>query len=923
MKLDEIRSLFLEFYKDKGHKIIPSDSLVPSSGDQSLLFTGAGMNQFKSYFLGATVPPAPRVCSSQKCLRTGDIEKVGRTPAHHTFFEMLGNFSFGDYFKKEAVHFAWELMTKKLQIPPEKLSVSVYEEDRQAYDIWSKEIKLPETRIFRFGEDNNFWPANAPSDGPNGPCGPCSEIFYDFGQKYGCGLPTCSVACGCNRFVEICNLVFMEFDRQDNGKLVPLKKKNIDTGMGLERITAVMQGVVSNFDTDIFKHLIKHVVDIIPARSDDAGHSGRKVEYSASSEEGTRIKRIADHIRGLVFLVADGVSPSNEGRGYVERRILRRAVRDGINLGVKKPFLYKLVPAVVEVMGKAYPELKDKYAHIARVIKAEEEKFLETVESGIKLLDEIVNKLKAAGSKIFPGDEAFKLYDTCGFPVDLTESILHEKGIKLDIAGYEKALAEQKELSRAGSKIASEIFARTEIDEIRNILKESVYIGDETLAADVTIEAILVGGRLMQAYPAPDMSGSSKEVTQDKIQWDIPNQDIVIITDRTPFYGESGGQIGDIGWFKADGIEIKIKDTQKMEKYILHIGRLKNGAIKSGMKIRAEVNAERRQAVACNHTATHLLHYALRNVIGSTVEQSGSLVQPERLRFDYSMTKAPSDNELQSIEGLVNQRIRGNAGVSVKIMPQAEARKLGAMALFSEKYGDTVRVLIIGDYSKELCGGSHIKQAGEIGYFRIISDASIGSGLRRIEAITGQEALKHTYELEKVLAHSAQLLQTTTHQVPQKIKQLSEKLEQAQAQLGRYHKQENKEIAKTLLERATHIQTAGAGIKLVAEILENKSLEDLRGVIDHLRNSGESIITLLGLAAEGKANLILMMTPKLCRDDFNAIGLIKEIAPIIEGSGGGRKDMAQAGGKRPDKLAEAVNRFSDIINKNLKTAAAK
>jgi alanyl-tRNA synthetase len=909
MKSDDIRSLFLEFFKDKGHKITPSDSLVPSSGDQSLLFTGAGMNQFKSYFLGATVPPAPRVCSSQKCLRTGDIERVGRTPAHHTFFEMLGNFSFGDYFKKEAIHFAWEFLTKTLQIPPEKLSVSVYDEDQQAYDIWNKEIKVPAERIFRFGEDNNFWPANAPSDGPNGPCGPCSEIFYDFGEKYGCGLPTCSIACGCNRYVEIWNLVFMEFDRQDKGKLVPLKKKNIDTGMGLERITAVMQGVVSNFETDIFKHLIKHIVDIV------------KVEYSSSSESGTRIKRIADHIRGLVFLVADGVSPSNEGRGYVERRILRRAVRDGINLGVKKPFLYKLVPAVVEVMGKAYPELKDKHVHIARVIKAEEEKFLETVESGIKLLDDIVIKLKSAGCKIFPGDEAFKLYDTCGFPVDLTESILHEKGIKLDIAGYEKALSEQKELSRAGSKIASEIFARTEIDEIRNILKESVYVGDETPAADVIIEAILVDGKLIQAYPAPDMSGSQKETAQEKIQWDTPNQDIVIITDKTPFYGESGGQVGDIGWFRADGVEIEISDTQKMEKYILHIGRLKNGTIKTGMKIRAEVNSERRQAIACNHTATHLLHHALRSVIGSTVEQSGSLVQPERLRFDYSMTKAPSENELQSIEGLVNQRIRGNAEVAVKIMPQAEARKLGAMALFSEKYGDTVRVLIIGDYSKELCGGSHIKQSGEIGYFRIISDASIGSGLRRIEAITGKEALKYTYELEKVLAHSAQLLQTTKHQVPQKIKQLSEKLEQAQAQLVQYHKQENKEIAKTLMERAAHIQTAGAGIKLVVEILENKSLEDLRAVIDYLRNSGESIITLLAVAVEGKANLILMMTPKLCRDDFNAIGLIKEIAPIIEGSGGGRKDMAQAGGKRPDKLNYALAHFSVLINKGLKTVA--
>ena len=892
MKIDEIRNLFLDFFKSKDHKIYPSDSLVPSSKDQSLLFTGAGMNQFKNYFLGIVQPPSPRAASSQKCFRTVDIERVGRTPGHHTFFEMLGNFSFGDYFKREAIHFAWEFLIKKLHLPPERLSVSIYEEDEDAYNIWHNEIKLPADKIFRFGEDNNFWPANAPTDGPNGPCGPCSEIFYDFGEKYGCGSPTCSIGCDCNRFVEIWNLVFMEFDRQDKGVLVPLKKKNIDTGMGLERISAVMQGVTSDFEIDIFKTLIKYTADII------------KINYQPLSEEGTRIKRIADHSRALVFLIGDGVLPSNEGRGYVQRRILRRAVRDGMNLGMKKPFLYKLVPSVVEVMGDAYPEVKDKHSQISRVIKAEEEKFLETVESGIELLEDTIKNLQTANSKIFPGEEAFKLYDTFGFPVDLTESILHEKGFKLDISGYEKALSEQKELSRAGSKITSEIFARTEIDEIKNILSETVYIGEEALSVEVTIESIIVNKKLLQAYPEPDTAYLDNE--------------IVIITDRTPFYAESGGQVGDAGWLKTADMEIEITAAQRIEKYVMHIGKLRKGEVRVGMKVQAVADAKRHQSIACNHTATHLLHYALRKIIGSTVEQSGSLVLPDRLRFDYSMSKAPTDNEIHSVEELVNQRIRENAKVIIKIMPFEEAKKSGAMALFSEKYSDNVRVISSGDYSKELCGGSHIKQTGEIGYFKIISDTSIASGTRRIEAITGQEALKKVQEQEKILSQSAHLLQTTIQQIPLKIKQVQEKLEFIQNQLAQYHQKENNQIALTLLERATSIPSTGAGFKLIAEILENKTIDDLRIISDYLRNTGELIITLLGAVQDNKVNLILMMTPKLCKEDFNAITIIKEIAPIVEGSGGGRKDLAQAGGKRVDKLNDAINHFSRLIKSRLK-----
>ncbi|MFH0889329.1 MAG: alanine--tRNA ligase [Planctomycetota bacterium] len=892
MKSDELRRMFLDFFKSKDHKVYPSDSLVPSSKDPSLFFTGAGMNQFKNYFLGSVQPPSPRATTSQKCLRTVDIERVGRTPAHHTFFEMLGNFSFGDYFKREAIHFAWEFLIEKLHLSPERLSVTIYDEDEESYNIWHNEIRLPTDKIFRFGEDNNFWPANAPTDGPNGPCGPCSEIFYDFGEKYGCGSPTCSVDCGCNRFVEIWNLVFMEFERQDKGVLVPLKKKNIDTGMGLERISAVMQGVTSNFETDLFKNLIKHTADII------------KIDYKPSSEEGTRVKRIADHSRALTFLVADGVLPSNEGRGYVERRILRRAVRDGMNLRVKKPFLYKIVPVVVELMKNAYPELNDKQSQISHVIKAEEEKFLETVDSGIKLLDDTIKNLKTANSKIFPGEEAFKLYDTYGFPVDLTESILHEKGFKLDIGAYEKALSEQRKLSRAGSKIASEIFARTEIDDIKNILDKTIYIGEDTLSAEITIEAILIGGKLVQVYPQSDTVHSGNE--------------IAVITDKTPFYAESGGQVSDTGWLKTGGVEIEITDTQRMDKYVMHIGNLKKGEVKVGMKVQAVVDAQHHQSIACNHTATHLLHYALRNIIGSTIEQSGSLVLSDRLRFDYSTSKAPTDNELLAVEELVNQCIRDNAVVAIKTMFLEEAKKMGAMALFSEKYSDNVRVVSSGDYSKELCGGSHIKNTGEIGYFKVISDTSIASGTRRIEAVTGKEALKKVQELEKILSQSADLLQTTFNQLPHKIKQIQEKFELIQNQLVRYHQKENNQIALTLMDRATSIPNPIGGVKIVAEILENKTIDDLRIITDYFRNSGELVITLLGTAEGNKVNLILMMTPKLCKEDFNAITIIKEIASIVEGSGGGRKDLAQAGGKRVDKLNDVLNHFSRLIKSKLK-----
>jgi len=877
MKTDVLRTKFLNFFKGKDHKILPSAPLVPE-GDLSLLFTGAGMNPFKEYFIGRAKPPHPRVTTSQKCLRTVDIEKVGRTPSHHTFFEMLGNFSFGDYFKKEAIAWAWEFLLVELKIPPERLSVSVYEDDDESYDIWLKEIKLPPEKIFKFGAKDNFWPANAPTDGPNGPCGPCSEIFYDRGPAYGCGLPSCNVACDCHRFIEIWNLVFTQFDRQEDGTLKPLPQKNIDTGMSLERLAAVVQNVPSNFDIDIFQSLIKEIAGLF------------KINYTSTTEEGARIRRIADHIRALVFISAEGILPSNEGRGYVARRILRAAARDGMTLGIKKPFLYKFVPVVVEVMKNAYPELIDKHQHIARIIKSEEAKFLETVDQGMALLEENMAHLTKEGKKIFPGDEAFKLYDTYGFPIDLTESILREKGFQLDFKGYEEAMQMQRERARASSQIAQQIFAQTPISQVKQILKETEFIGYETLESPVTIAAILVDGKLV-----PE-AGQKTEVS--------------IITGKTPFYGERGGQVGDKGWFRNNDLEIVINDTQYIENYIVHLGKVKKGTVKTGDSVQAIVNAEQRHSIARNHTATHLLQDALRKILGTHIEQAGSLVATDRLRFDFSHFTALTKDELILIEDMVNQRIRENHPVRTKHMPLNEAKKMGALAFFGEKYGETVRMVEVVDISRELCGGTHTASTGEIGLFKIAGESSIAAGTRRIEALTGTSALKSIRQEENTLRGIADLLETNPQKLTDKINSLLAELKSARQQLAQYCRTDNQELSKTLLTKAKEVK----GIKIIAEMLENKTMDDLRAIGDCLRQLPDPLMVLLVAKHNERANLVLVLTSQLTNKGFDAVSLIKETSQIIGGSGGGRKDFAQAGGKDISRLNEVTNHFVQTVS---------
>jgi alanyl-tRNA synthetase len=913
MEVDELRKLFLDFFREKGHQVHPSDSLVPAN-DPTLLFTGAGMNQFKDYFLGRVkMPDSQRVTTVQKCLRTVDIEKVGRTAAHHTFFEMLGNFSFGDYFKKEAIHWAWEFLTQRLKIPAERLRVSVYRDDKEAFQIWSKDIGLSEKIICGLGPESNFWPANAPAEGPNGPCGPCSEIYYDTGEASGCGSPDCNVACDCGRFVEVWNLVFMEFDRRDYEELVPLAQKNIDTGMGLERLAAVIQGVRSNFEIDTFKHIIKYVNSLIELTAEH-----KKSDEQSDTENMIRIRRIADHSRALVMLISDGVLPSNEGRGYVERRILRRAVRDGMTLGLNKPFLYKIIPTVIEVMKAGYPELVGRREHIARVVKTEEEKFLETVEQGMGFLNEtiedVIKKLPPDEQRsirafrkfievreknipkgdllVFPGDRAFKLYSTHGFPVDLTQSILNERGFKLDIEEYEKALAQDQETARASSKIADSVFAKTPLDEIRNILSETVYVGQDTLTAKMKVEAILADGQVVKE------SGAGAEIG--------------IITDKTPFYAESGGQVGDAGKLSSDNVQIIITDTQKLEKYFLHIGKVKKGAVKAGDVLEGAVDAERRAAIARNHTATHLLQNALRSIVGAHIEQAGSLVAPDRFRFDYSHFAALTRDEIKAIEDTVNSRIRENGRVNINVTALEEAKKQGALAFFGEKYGENVRLVKIADYSRELCGGSHVHQTGDIGYFRILGDASIAAGTRRIEAVTGEAAVKAARENEECLMEVAELLNAAPVQMIARIKALQKEIKEHQQELTKHRKDDNKEIAKALLAKACAM--ASGKCRVIAEILENKTVDDLRNITDSINAANEPVITLLGTVSENKVNLLLMMHPSLVRDDFNAVVLIKEVAKVIEGSGGGRKDMAQAGGKRPDKVEEALALFNQLVN---------
>ncbi|ABZ75802.1 alanyl-tRNA synthetase [Shewanella halifaxensis HAW-EB4] len=866
-----LRSAFLEYFRTNGHQVVDSSSLVPAN-DPTLLFTNAGMNQFKDVFLGADKRSYSRATSSQRCVRAGgkhnDLDNVGYTARHHTFFEMLGNFSFGDYFKEEAIHFAWTFLTEELKLPKERLCVTIYETDDEAFEIWNKKIGVAAENIIRIGDNkgaayasDNFWQM-----GDTGPCGPCSEIFYDHGDHIWGGRPGTPEEDG-DRFIEIWNIVFMQYNRQADGEMKPLPKPSVDTGMGIERIAAIMQGVHSNYEIDIFQALIKKTAAIL----------------GVTDLENKSLRVIADHIRSCAFLIADGVMPSNEGRGYVLRRIIRRAVRHGNKLGATESFFYKLVPTLIEVMGDAAKGLQETQAIVEKSLKAEEEQFARTLERGLGILDAALNELT---TKVLDGETAFKLYDTYGFPVDLTADVCREREITVDEAGFEAAMAEQRKRAQAAGQFDTDYNEGLKIDE------QSSFTGYTELNNQATVTAIFKSGEAAETITAGD--------------------EAVIVLDNTPFYGESGGQSGDKGVLIADGIEFTVIDTQKYGQAIGHIGRVVTGEIKAGQSLTANVDKKLRHRTELNHSVTHLLHAALRQVLGAHVSQKGSLVDPERLRFDFSHFEGVKANELKEVEELVNTQIRRNHELTAEVMDIETAKEKGAMALFGEKYDSEVRVVTMGDFSIELCGGTHVGRTGDIGLFKITSEGGIAAGIRRIEAVTGAAAMAYVAKQQAQLEEAATLLKGDSASVVAKLKAQLDKTKQLEKELSQL---------KDKLAAATSADLAGEavevnGVKVLVKKLEGVDAGALRGLQDELKQKLQSGIVVLAIAGEDKVNLIVGVTKDLT-GKVKAGELVASIAVQVGGKGGGRPDMAQAGGSQPENLDGALEQVIPWITAKL------
>ncbi|PFO03615.1 alanine--tRNA ligase [Bacillus sp. AFS076308] len=861
----QIRSMFLQFFnEEKGHNIEPSASLVPHD-DPSLLWINSGVATLKKYFDGRVVPENPRITNAQKSIRTNDIENVGKTARHHTFFEMLGNFSIGDYFKDEAIVWAWEFLTsdKWIGFDPELLSVTVHPEDHEAYDIWNKKIGIPEERIIRL--EGNFW------DIGEGPSGPNTEIFYDRGPEYGDDPSDPELYPGGEneRYLEVWNLVFSQFNHNPDGTYTPLPKKNIDTGMGLERMASVVQNVPTNFDTDLFIPIIRSTEEI----------SG--VSYGVEKEQDVAFKVIADHIRTVAFAVGDGALPSNEGRGYVLRRLLRRAVRYAKQININRPFMFELVPVVGEIMQDYYPEVKDKTEFIQKVIKNEEERFHETLHEGLTILASVISKEKEKGSDTISGADIFRLYDTYGFPVELTEEYAEEEGMKVDHDGFETEMEQQRERARAARQDVDSMQVQGGV--LRDVKLESKFVGYDELNTHSSVIAIIKDGELIE------QAGMGEEVQ--------------VILDNTPFYAESGGQIADRGFLKGDGVTALVKDVQKAPNgQNLHKVIVESGKLKTNQQVTAAVDAENRVKIIKNHTATHLLHRALKDVLGEHVNQAGSLVEPERLRFDFSHFGQIKPEELEQVERIVNEKIWRNIEVNISLKPIAEAKALGAMALFGEKYGDIVRVVRVGDYSLELCGGCHVPNTSVIGLFKIVSESGIGAGTRRIEAVTGESAYKLLNEQVGLLKDAADKLKTNPKDIGSRIdglmteiKQLQRENESLAAKLGNIE-------AGNLVSNAKEIE----GITVLSAKVQAADMNNLRNMADDLKQKLGSAVIVLGSAHDGKVNLIAAVTKDLIERGYHAGKLIKEVASRCGGGGGGRPDMAQAGGKDPEKLDAAL-----------------
>jgi alanyl-tRNA synthetase len=907
MKIDEIRGRYLDFFKKRGHTAYPSDSLVPAN-DPSLLFTGAGMNQFKDMFLGRGTLPFKRATTSQKCLRTGDLESVGRTSRHHTFFEMLGNFSFGDYFKREAIHWAWEFATQEMKIPAERLTISVYKDDPEAFKIWNEEVGLPASKLVPLGEGDNFWPANAPTQGPNGPCGPCSEMYYDFGAKYGCGSPDCSITCGCNRYVEIWNLVFTQFDRQDGGVLQPLPQKNIDTGAGLERWGAVLQGVHSNFETDIFQRIIAAECDILG------------LTYTPGTEQSSRMRRIADHVRALTFCIADNALPSNEGRGYVVRRILRTALRDGVQLGHKKAFLHRLVPSIVEVMKAAYPYLVERRDVVEKTVQGEEESFQRTLERGNELIAEAVARLRKEQKDTLSGEETFKLYDTFGFPVEMTEQILRDHKIKVDRVRFEQLMEEARK--RSGGATSEEIFvggAFGKIKEQKVALTEftgyGIPMADYAKPQDATVLRIIkIGNRKDYDASKKDIVAFTKMVGGKDTTWLVDaaeaGTDVAVLLDRTPFYGEGGGQAGDGGRIFAEGVEVEVEDVRKPEGWFLHFGKVVRGTLKAGSKVKAAIDVTRRLNIMRNHTGTHLLQAALRAVLGGHVQQAGSVVEADRLRFDFHHPKALTPDEIRKVEDWVNRVVFEDPGVTKVEMTKDEAEKKGAIAFFGEKYGDRVRVVTVGsNVSVELCGGTHLEHAGTIGGLRITSESSIGTGTRRIEAVTGPKVIEAGRATEAQLGELAKLLKAPPADVARKLQKLLEENQKLKSGAG-----------KAAAATAGEVQTRDVGAEKIAmQNLGESTVDDLRRVMDGLIKTKKLAAGILASAGERPSFVIGVREDLVKAKGLKAGDLAKAVGAACGGGGGGREVQAQAGASDASKIPLGFETFEKLVREKLGT----
>ena len=873
--VNELRRMFLDFFESKGHLVMKSFSLVPHN-DNSLLLINSGMAPLKPYFTGQEIPPRRRVATCQKCIRTGDIENIGKTARHGTFFEMLGNFSFGDYFKTEAIHWSWEFLTEVVGLDPDRLYPSVYLDDDEAFDIWNKEVGIPAERIFRFGKEDNFW------EHGSGPCGPCSEIYYDRGEKFGCGKPGCTVGCDCDRYIEVWNNVFSQFDNDGHGNYSELKQKNIDTGMGLERLAVVVQGVDSLFTVDTNKALLDRVCQL----------AGK--EYQKDHETDVSLRIVTDHIKSCTFMISDGIMPSNEGRGYVLRRLLRRAARHGRKLGIEGKFLADLSTTVIELSKDGYPELEEKQAMILKVLSEEEDKFNKTIDQGLSILGDMEAEMQTAGEKSLSGANAFKLYDTYGFPLDLTKEILEERGYTVDEDGFAAAMKEQKEKARKARKTTNYMGADVTVYQSIDAAVTSEFVGYDQLEASSTISVLTTEDEIVEAL--------------------TDGQRGTIIADQTPFYGTMGGQQGDVGTISSPNGEFKVEETIHLQgSKIGHVGVMTKGMLRVGEKVNLKVCAENRQLTCKNHSATHLLQKALRMVLGDHVEQAGSYVDAGRLRFDFTHFSAMTPEEIKKTEELVNREIQASLPVVTEVMSLDEAKKTGAMALFGEKYGEKVRVVKMGDFSVELCGGTHVSNTSSIASFKILSETGIAAGVRRIEALTSQGLIRHYEEVEEQHHQAAKTAKTTPAALNAKIESL---LEEIRSLSSENEKLKNKLANESLGDVASQVKEI-EGLKVLATKVDGVDMNGLRNLGDQMKNQLGECVVVMASVQDGKVNLMATATDGAQKRGAHAGNLIKAIAGLVGGGGGGRPGMAQAGGKNPAGIDEALEKALETVKEQI------